>query len=66
MQPNDRREYMRAYYEANKERLKAKRNPQPRTDASRAAEERYREKKRTLKEIEAMTFGTAWPSEGQG
>lgn len=54
-----RAEYQRAYYQANKERLnaahKAKRN-----DATRANEERYREKKRTLKEIEEMPRGAWW------
>lgn len=53
----DRREYLRAYYQANKEALKAKRKPQPRTEAAKAAEARYAEKKRLLKEIESMTFG---------
>ena len=49
--PKDRGEYMRAYYEANKAKLCAKRrNPQPRETAGRA-EERYREKQRILKEI---------------
>lgn len=55
----DRKEYLRAYYEANKERLKAKRKPQPRTDAAKAAEERYAQKRRILREIDEMLFGPA-------
>ncbi len=54
---DDRSEYMRAYYEANKERLKAKRNPQPRTEAVRRAEKKYREKRRVLQEIADMPSG---------
>lgn len=53
----NRSEYMRAYYEANKVRLKAKRKKQPRTEAARQAEERYREKRRLLKEIAEMQLG---------
>lgn len=56
----DRKEYMRAYYEANKSRLKAKRKPRPRTEAAKAAEERYAEKRRILREINGMTFGDVW------
>jgi len=64
---DDRSEYMRAYYEANKERLKAKRKPQPRTEAARRAEKKYREKRRVLQEIADMPSGpialaAAYPS----
>ena len=63
---HERYEYQRAYYLANKERLKEKRKEkrkaQPRTPAQIAAEERYREKKRLLKEIEAMPTGPWWKS----
>ena len=56
--PKDRTEYMRAYYEANKEKLCAKRrNPQPR-ETARRAEARYREKQRLLREIAAMPVPT--------
>ena len=55
--PKDRSEYWRAYYEANKERMKAKRKPQPRTEAAKAAEARYKEKRRILKEIATMPHG---------
>ena len=54
---DDRSEYMRAYYKANKERLKAKRKPQPRTEAARQAEKKYREKIRVLQEIADMPSG---------
>ncbi len=54
----DRKEYMKAYYEAKKTELKAKRKKQPRTEAQRAAEERYREKRRLLQEIETMPTRT--------
>lgn len=57
MSKRDRSEYMRNYYEANKERLKEQRKPKPRTEAAKRAEERYREKKRILKEIAAMPHG---------
>ena len=56
---HDRKAYQSAYYEANKERKKAMRKKQPRTAAMIAAEERYREKRRILKEIEQMQFGIA-------
>lgn len=56
-----RAEYMRAYYEANKNKLKAKRKKQPRTEATIASEQRYREKKRILKEIENMQAGPVFP-----
>ena len=62
----DRSEYQRAYYLANKERLKAKRKPQPRTPASVAAEERYRAKKQLLAEIAAMPSGHYWEEESNG
>ena len=55
--PKDRSEYQRAYYEATKAEKKAKRMPQPRTEAQKAAEARYAEKKRLLAEISAMNFG---------
>ncbi len=55
----DRKEYMRAYYEANKEALKEKsRNRPRRTEAKRAAEARYQEKKRLLREIAEMPVPT--------
>lgn len=54
---SDRSAYQRTYYLENKERLKAKRKPQPRTEACIAAEVRYREKRRILREIEQMQFG---------
>lgn len=53
-----RKEYQRAYYEAHKEEIKAKRKPKPRTEATIAAEKRYREKKRILAEIAAMPVRT--------
>ena len=53
----DRSEYARAYYQANKARLKAKRKKQPRTEAAKAAEDRYREKRRILAEIAEMPMG---------
>jgi hypothetical protein len=54
----DRKEYMRAYYLANKGKLHArKRNPQSR-EVARKAEERYREKQRRLAEIAAMPVPT--------
>ena len=55
--PNDRSESNRAYYEANKAKKKAKRKPQPRTEATLAAAARCAEKRRVLAEIAAMTFG---------
>lgn len=48
---------MRNYYQANKERIKEQRKPKPRTEAVKRAEERYREKKRILKEIATMPHG---------
>ena len=57
--PKDRTEYQRAYYEATKAKKKASRKPQPRTEAAKAAEARYAEKRRVLAEIAAMTFGPA-------
>lgn len=54
----DRTEYQRAYYEAHKAERKAKRKPQPRTEATIAAEKRYREKRRIMKEIAAMPVRT--------
>ena len=54
----DRTEYQRAYYEAHKAEKKAKRKPQPRTEAAIAAEKRYREKRRILAEIAAMPVRT--------
>lgn len=54
----DNKEYQRAYYQANKERLKAKRKKQPRTEACLAAERRYREKMRIRREIAAMPVPT--------
>ncbi len=56
--PKDRAAYQRAYYEANKERLKALRKPKPRTEAGKAAEARYREKKRILAEISKLPVPT--------
>ena len=53
----ERAEYMRNYYDANKERLAANRKAKPRTEANKRAEERYREKKRLLKEISEMQHG---------
>ena len=53
----DRSAYQKAYYEANKDRLKANRKPQRRTEANIAAEARYREKKRLLKEIADLPIG---------
>lgn len=54
----DRSEYMRAYYEANKTKLCArKRKPQAR-EVARKAEERYREKMQRLKEIAEMPVPT--------
>ena len=49
--PKDRSEYQRAYYEANKAKKKAIRKSQPRTEGAKAAEARYREKRRILQEI---------------
>lgn len=54
----DRTEYQRAYYEAHKAEKKAKRKPQPRTAATIAAEKRYREKRRILAEIAAISVPT--------
>ena len=57
-----RYDYMHAYYEANKERLKHKqqaREKRPRTDAARRAEARYKEKKKALAEIERFPFGVS-------
>lgn len=59
--PNERSDYMHAYYEANKARKKAKRKSQPRTEAAKAAEARYAEKRRILKEIEEMPRGLQAP-----
>jgi hypothetical protein len=56
-QPRDRSEYQRAYYEANKERKKAIRKAQPRTEGAKAAEARYRERQRIRREIEAIQLG---------
>ena len=56
--PRDRKEYQRAYYEANKAKKKENRKKQPRTAASIAAEERYRERQRVLREIEEMPVPT--------
>ena len=53
----DRSEYQRAYYQANKAAKKTNRKPQPRTEAAKAAEARYAEKKRVLAEIADMNFG---------
>lgn len=50
----------KAYYEANKERLNAKRAKQPRTAVTLAAEQRYRDKKRLLREIAEMPSGPVW------
>lgn len=55
---NNRTEYQREYYEAHKAEKKAKRKPQPRTEAAIAAEKRYREKRRVLSEIAAMPVRT--------
>ncbi len=55
---SDRSEYQRAYYEAHKAEKKAKRKPQPRTEATIAAEKRYREKRRILAAIAAMPVRT--------
>jgi len=52
-----RKAYLAGYYDANKAVLKAKRNKQPRTAATLKAEQRYREKRQILKEIEQMQFG---------
>jgi len=54
----DRTKYQRAYYERTKEAKKAKRKKQPRTAATIAAEERYREKRRLLREIAEMPVPT--------
>ena len=56
--PKDRTEYQSAYYEANKAKKKANRKPQPRTEAARRAEERYRKKRKLLAEIAAMPVPT--------
>jgi hypothetical protein len=53
----DRSEYQRVYYEANKDKRKAARKKQPRTASAVAAEERYRAKKRLLREIDEMPRG---------
>ena len=55
---NNRTEYQRKYYEAHKAEKKAKRKPQPRTEATIAAEKRYREKLRVLRDIAAMPVRT--------
>jgi hypothetical protein len=55
--PKDRSEYMRAYYEANKTKLNARRKTYSR-ELARAAEARYREKKQRLAEIKAMPVPT--------
>jgi hypothetical protein len=57
--PKDRSEYNRTYYEATKAKKKAMRKPQPRTEATKEAEARYREKRRILVEIATMRFGPA-------
>ncbi len=57
-----RAEYFRAYREANKERLNAA-HRERRSDTTRANEERRREKKRMLKEIEALPYGPWWSRE---
>jgi hypothetical protein len=54
----DRTEYQRAYYEANKARKKALRKSQPRTEGAKAAEARYMEKQRVLREIDALPVPT--------
>ena len=60
--PN-RAEYMRAYYQANKERLAAAHRAR-RSDATRANEQRCRDKKKVLREIEEMPRGPAvWGDE---
>lgn len=56
--PRDRSEYQRAYYEANKDKKKANRKPQPRTEAAKRAEERYREKRQRMAEIADMPVPT--------
>lgn len=55
--PATRQEYMHAYYEANKERRKQLRKKQPRTEAAVRAEAKYREKQKTLAELENFPFG---------
>ena len=57
-----RAEYMRAYRQANKERLNAAHKAK-RSDATRENEARYREKKRLLREIEQMPHGPIGGSE---
>ncbi len=59
MTTDTRREYMRAYYAANKERLAQMRKKSGRTDAARNAEARYKEKKQVLAEIEKIQFGVS-------
>lgn len=54
----DRSDYQRAYYEANKAKKKANRKPQPRTEATKLAEERYRERRQLLADIAAMPVRT--------
>ena len=54
---SDRSEYQKQYYEKNKDAKKAKRKKQPRTASAIAAEQRYREKKKILAEIEKMQTG---------
>lgn len=59
---SSRSEYQKAYYQANKARLKAARmvrGKPVRTDAIREAEARYRAKKKLLSEIENFPFGVS-------
>ncbi len=58
---SNRADYMRAYYLANRDRIKAKDKGRKRTRTDSAdAQERYREKKRILREIEQMPHGPVW------